>query len=779
MSKNKQHFFKPRARLLLQLGDQLIKDEGLALFELVKNSYDADATYSDVQLNDIDKKDIGTITIKDNGSGMNYNLITNHWLEPGTDIKEELIQKLSKSNLYGRLPLGEKGIGRFGSHKLGQKITLYSKTDFDPEVEININWKTFENEKYLDSVPIDIKENTDIPEFFKKSITFIEEENYKEILTNIEHKNDINFLHSLYALENGKMKLSDSEILKDQSLYPKLKILLNKAGYHTSGTYIKISNLWENWSRGMLRNTFRAVNAINSPFAQKNNDFIVSIKTTQQHWLESLLTTEEAINKALFIAQGCIEGNTIKFNYKFNPMDGMDKLTGRETNNEYIIESIEKVLNKNTGTYKKERIEYNIDEYKIGKVEFEFYMYDLSPKTLDFLEYDKTGFKKFLKTNGGIRVYRDKVRVYDYGEPGNDWLNLDYKRLTAPTQAISNNQILGAIYLDREGSQDLIEKTNREGFVDNFAYELFTKAVLITIGKIAQERVIDKTIIKDTYGVNRKSEPVISTIKDLDKYIEINLDDNLPAKKKIREKLIEIEKEYQNITENLLSAAGSGLSLNIAIHEIEKIIAEMLRRVNEDTLDSEMSYLVDQLHTTLKHYSELSKFQKNENISLKGTINKAINLNAYRLYNHEIEVINNSVELENDINIKFTQKLLLASISNIIDNSIFWLDNKFIYQSRNDNTKFIKKIYIDILIENNIPSIIIADNGTGFLIPTDLIKKPYISKKDDSMGLGLYIIDETMKLHKGQVIFPDKGDVAVPDEFQDGAIIQLKFNIKD
>ena len=101
-------------------------------------------------------------------------------------------------------------------------------------------------------------------------------------------------------------------------------------------------------------------------------------------------------------------------------MDVMDKLSGRITTNEYIIDSVEKVWNKTTGLYKKERVEYNIDDYNIGKIEFEFYMYDLSPKTLDFLEYDKTGFKKFLKNNGWIRIYRDKVRVYDYGEPGND-----------------------------------------------------------------------------------------------------------------------------------------------------------------------------------------------------------------------------------------------------------------------------------------------------------------------------------------------------------------------
>ena len=765
-----KHFFKPRARLLLQLGDQLIKDEGLALFELVKNSYDADSTYSNVKLNNIDNVSIGMVTIKDNGSGMNFDLITNHWLEPGTDIKEKLISGLHKSDIYGRLPLGEKGIGRFGSHKLGQVIQIFSKTDFDAEVEINIDWKVFENEKYLDSIPIDVKENY-TPTFFKKTIKQIPLNEFTTILSTCKNPN---FLNSIYTLEKDLMVLNN-KVLKDKERYLKLKIILNTNDYHTSGTYIKITKLWEPWSRGMLRNTFRSVNAINSPFSEDNNDFIVDIETTHTKWLDNLLTTEDAISKSLFIAKGSIEGNQINLDYEFKPYNSMDKLSGRITDNNYILESIEKVYNKVTDTYKKERLEYDLDKFKIGKIEFEFYMYDLSAKVLDHLEYDKSGFKKFLKANGGIRVYRDKVRVYDYGEPGNDWLNLDYKRLTSPTQAISNNQILGAIYLDREYSGDLVEKTNREGFITNLAYETFAKSILITIEKIAQERVIDKTVIKETYGVSSKSEPVLATIKDLDEYISLNLDDKVPAKKKIREKLAEIEREYLNITENLLSAAGSGLSLNIAIHEIEKIISELIKKVHEDNLDDDISSLVDNLHTTLKHYSELSKFHKDENVNLTKVIGSAIDLNIYRLFSHEIEMINNTSKLTDVLEIKFTKKLLLASLSNIIDNSIYWLDHKYEYEERNNKIDFKRKIFIDILIEDNIPSIIIADNGTGFLIGTDMIKKPYITKKDGSMGLGLYIINETMKMHKGKLLFPDKGDIELPEEFKNGAVIQLKF----
>ena len=55
----KELSFKPRASLLLQLGDQLIKNENIAIVELIKNSYDADATSVDVVLNDLDKPMLG------------------------------------------------------------------------------------------------------------------------------------------------------------------------------------------------------------------------------------------------------------------------------------------------------------------------------------------------------------------------------------------------------------------------------------------------------------------------------------------------------------------------------------------------------------------------------------------------------------------------------------------------------------------------------------------------------------------------------------------------
>src|ERR1035437_10130268 len=84
--------FKLRARLLLQLGDQLIKNESIALVELVKNSYDADANIVNIYMENVDEPDKGIIIIEDDGFGMSPEVVENVWLEPGADFKSLLIK---------------------------------------------------------------------------------------------------------------------------------------------------------------------------------------------------------------------------------------------------------------------------------------------------------------------------------------------------------------------------------------------------------------------------------------------------------------------------------------------------------------------------------------------------------------------------------------------------------------------------------------------------------------------------------------------------------------
>src|SRR5690606_18777716 len=100
----------------------------------------------------------------------------------------------------------------------------------------------------------------------------------------------------------------------------------------------------------------------------------------------------------------------------------------------------------------------------------EGYIFDQDSFVLKLGVSDKVGFKKYLKANGGVKVFRDKLRVYDYGEPETDWLGLDLRRVNQPAKRISNNILLSSISINRKDSSDLIEKTNREGFIENEAY---------------------------------------------------------------------------------------------------------------------------------------------------------------------------------------------------------------------------------------------------------------------------------------------------------------------
>ena len=138
-------------RVIAHLGEDLIKDESIALLELVKNSYDAGAFVCNVDfVFDVWGK-LVKIHVDDNGKGMDLSTIENVWLVIGTDNKKKLLEE----EIEGRMPLGEKGIGRLGVHKLGRRINLYSQMANEEEVYVDIDWRKLAESKEIDDFKVD------------------------------------------------------------------------------------------------------------------------------------------------------------------------------------------------------------------------------------------------------------------------------------------------------------------------------------------------------------------------------------------------------------------------------------------------------------------------------------------------------------------------------------------------------------------------------------------------------------------------------------------------
>lgn len=718
-SSNK-NYFQPRARLLLQLGDKLIKNENVALLELIKNSYDADAKKVIVKLERITDRQNGRIDIIDDGEGMNIDIIENVWLEPGSDYKALLLAKNERSKRFGRLPIGEKGIGRFGVHKLGNKIELISRKKGEDEVVVRIDWNKFSEEKYLKDARFEVFMRT--PEYFLRS---------------------------------------------------------------RKGTRIIISDLRTDWDKRMVRDLYRAIFTLNSPF-KKSGNFSVEIDLDDKSLIEGLPTWNDIKKFALWHFKCKLSGTTIQeFSYEFTPWESLPELEARQvTQDEDYIHDNETFVKRDPDNPKKEIIINLAKNYgsgneiaTIGEVVFEGYIFDRDKQTLELGNQAGIALlKQYLDEQGGIRVYRDNIRINEYGEKGNDWLNLDTRRINVPAKRISNNLILAVIDLNINESTALIEKTNREGFIENEAFYDFCGAILHTINIVETLRKNDKDLIRNKYNPTEQEEPVLHHLNELHLLIEKKIQDET-LKEEINKHLKKIEDDYNFINETLLTSAGAGLTLAVGIHEVQKVIAELTLAVRKEGVPDKVFGLVNHLDQLIESYSDLLKQADTKEENIVKFLNGAIFNVGYRMDAHEIEIIKAYRNYKGNMTISCSRRLLMGAVMNIIDNSIHWLEIKRKRLLKTSET-FDKKIYIDVV--HNEPGyleIVIADNGSGFTIPKYQLTKPFISAKSSGIGLGLHIVSEVMKVQEGNVRFPEPNEYDLPSEFQRGAITVLKIKL--
>ena len=145
------------------IGKDLISDKYIAIFELVKNAYDAQAHNVTIAFTE-DNGGNDTISITDDGYGMNYSDIIEKWLFVAYSEKKKQNRKdTDYRNEFKRSVAGAKGVGRFSCDRLGAKLRLITKKSDEATANyIDIDWNNFEYDDQQEFIDIPVDYYTDV-----------------------------------------------------------------------------------------------------------------------------------------------------------------------------------------------------------------------------------------------------------------------------------------------------------------------------------------------------------------------------------------------------------------------------------------------------------------------------------------------------------------------------------------------------------------------------------------------------------------------------------------
>lgn len=705
---------RPRARLIRTIGDRLISGPEAAIIELVKNAYDADSPKVYLKIEPKTEERPGLIVVADSGCGMTYENIINNWLEPATDIKS--INKISPSGK--RNVLGAKGVGRFASASLGKKTTITSIAKVGDMYEksiFSIDWDQFLSAKYLDDIDLEVVSEY-IEGTAETGVTIVIE----ELSTVWDEK-------KLQKLIKELRRLAKPNYEDEFSIHLNLDMFTKSlpAPYNFNGLDLLKS---------------------------KNRD----IFSEQQQTDYSKILPYAANTESDYLLKG-----------RFDPQGNFS--------GEFSIIRGDNVSQKiSVGAPK-----LGSGELECGAIDIDLRICDLEKESIEKLfsrmglKYEDWGLRKareFIAENTGIAIYRSGFRIRPYGEPDNDWLQLEKRRVQQPSKKIGHGQVSGFITVSSEEVSSLIERSSREGLENNGAFERLKNLVLNVLTIIEQKR----QSFRESAGISRKPDGDISKAREIASLESITkMVQDLPVDSQ-KPLLLKIESESKALTKVLdeieayqrllASRAALGMVVAQVIHDGSTYLSPILN--NSSQMIKNLPYLMEvsakgdiirknypsyaleikesaqRLGSLFRSLDPISgrKRGRPENFSIKEAVDDTLSLLSDPLIENGIETI---IEIDDDKVCYGFQGDMQSALLNIINNAIHWLS------VRDQEQKIIKIWTVE---DENILSVLISNNGPNIdEIDRSKIFDAGFSLKSQGHGLGLSIAREACRASNGEL----------------------------
>lgn len=693
---------RPRARIMRTLGDELISNSIVAIIELVKNAYDADATRVLIQFTQTNNGS-ECIEIIDNGHGMSLETVKKVWMEPATLFKRHF----TRSEFGNRPVLGNKGIGRFAASRLADNLELITRRiGSSTEVVAFLDWREFDDEtKYLDEIKVDWLEREPVE---------IRQEGHIE---------------TLWQRTAGDFTMPGIEL--------------------EHGTILRMENLKSQWTPELIQELRTGLARLVSPPVANNEkvqrEFIIRLR--EKHNLDATADDRILPNHLLknppYTLQGLVatdgtldlqinlrdEGRVVYVNDLYKP-------TGGEVN---------------CGPFGIMLEVWDLDKGSLSH---------LLKNGVTLKDVRST-----LSTAAGISIYRDGFRVMPYGEPFNDWLRLDNRSRQNPTLRLANNQIIGFIAISAESNPELKDQSNREGIVEGPAMDDLRNILRIVLSHIESERYKARRSkgkgAKDKDN-NRHDEGGIFEGLDFVNIMEFAQkkhpeDVELIKALEEKENVLKLRlRRFKEVLSRYRRLSSLGQLIDGVLHEgrtpigiikNEAILgklditgppeAECLEVLNRFTVIEEQTSLLSDLFNRIEPFSG----RKSGNpvvCDLEILIRQSANVLHWKFKEQKAKISIPSTSTKLLVVKSEIQEILV----NLLDNSLHWLTEK---------PESEREIVVEVgrLGENSV-EIIVSDSGKGVpLEDRDFIFDPYFSKKPNGVGLGLTIIGEIVNDYYG------------------------------
>lgn len=534
--------FKTSSGIKSIVGKDLITDRYVAIFELVKNSYDARATEVVVSFNTSDDSeegvgslDDGKIYIVDNGTGMSKDDLDSKWLKLAYSDKQEgsfedNIDEDSLREIKNRILVGSKGIGRFSSDSLGSIITIRTKIKKENfEHQLTINWDDFD-----------------------KDLTTL----FEDINVNYE--------------ENVNLSRNDVD----------------------SYTIIEISNLRNKWTEEQLDGVTEKLRRLKNPFIEDDNlKIYCGINIFKLNEFSSLkknnlvssniaeVLREKSINISALIksyykkikVNNCIE----LINNNFTPVSYNIHLPFLMYNLK-IIRSTIILEDRGEKIYKLERDEVSILK-DLDHIRISVNYLTISAKSTFTRRMGVPAVRY-----GNIFVYRNGFHVSPYGEEHYDIFGLNLRKAQGYNRYLGTREIIG--FINIEDSKNLLKETSsrNNGFIENGYFKSLEKFYIEDIHRPLERyvRLIDWGEIDNDDNTEVFLDDIEIPINEKEKFkryitrnnfkiIEFNY--NLDFEKNKPEKILErISEKIKNPDENKKDLTSDTKALGKQFKNLEK-----------------------------------------------------------------------------------------------------------------------------------------------------------------------------------------------------------------